>query len=152
MNRNSSRFQTSSRKPTLFLILALLACLTACGSGSSGLQPLSCSGSSCNCPSGAACDIAGSDCANASCSLDCTDNNDCTGSCGASCSIDCAQGSTCDVTVGESGSVSCTEGSVCRVACAGNCSLTCSADSTCELTCPGDSASHALSGSGQCAI
>jgi hypothetical protein len=111
---------------------------SACGGSDDDVPPPECNGTSCVCPAGEACDLGGSECESDSCSLGCTDGNECTGECGASCSVDCSGGSTCEVTVGESGSVSCGGGSTCTVTCTGSCSLSCSPDSTCELRCSGE--------------
>jgi hypothetical protein len=129
------------------LVLSLfLVGMVGCGSDAT---PPECTGSSCACPAGTACDLGGSACEGESCSLDCTDDNECSGSCGESCSIDCSGGSTCDVTVGPSGSVTCSDGATCNITCTGSCSLSCSGDATCSLAC-GDAAAETVVEGGSC--
>lgn len=149
MNSKTGRnpFVTLICAVSLFSLVAMWGCSTA-GSGGN----LACTGSTCTCPAGENCDISDSDCSTDSCSLDCIDFNECTGSCGASCSVDCSEGSLCEITVGNSGSVSCTNGSECNISCTGNCSLSCSNDSICTLTCAGDDAPQPVEDTGQCTI
>jgi hypothetical protein len=120
------------------------------GCGSDAGNPPQCTGTSCTCPAGEVCDLAGSSCADTSCSLDCADSNECVGSCGDSCSIDCGGGSTCDVTVGASGSVTCSDGATCHIRCTGSCSVSCSGDSRCDLTCSGDDQPQSIPEGGSC--
>jgi hypothetical protein len=130
-------------------VFLTIVSFTSCKDGEEANLPL-CTGRSCLCESGQACTIDESECAEDSCSLDCTDHNECTGECGTSCSIDCAGMSTCDVTLGQSGSLSCTGGSTCHVTCTAECSVSCSDDSTCALSCGTGGEPIVVTGSGQC--
>jgi hypothetical protein len=125
-----------------FVVLAAVGC-------GSDTAPPDCTGSSCACPAGSACDLDGTTCEEESCSLDCTEDNECSGSCGESCSVDCSGGSTCDLTVGASASVTCSDGATCNIRCTESCSVSCSADSTCTLAC-GDEAPAAIVEGGSC--
>jgi hypothetical protein len=129
---------------SLFLVIQLVAC------GGDGPPPPDCNGTSCTCPAQEACDIGDSGCSGASCSLNCTDHNDCGGTCGASCSVSCKDGSECDVTVGASGSMSCDGGSTCTLRCTAGCSLSCAGDSTCKLQCASDADPHVVVEGGSC--
>jgi len=134
---------------TMALVLGLPFVLLA-GCGSDGGMPPDCTGASCTCPAGEACDFSESSCGAGSCSLACTSDNVCNGTCDESCSIDCAGGSTCTVTVGPSGSVSCSDGSTCHVTCTGSCSVTCGGGSTCDLTCSGQTEAQSIPQGGGC--
>lgn len=135
----------STRK--LQLIFVGVALVAACGSDAP--PPPECTGTSCACPADATCDIGDSGCSGESCTLACTDHNECSGECGESCSISCSNQSSCDVTVGPSGSVSCADSS-CTVRCTGSCSLSCGAGSTCEIQCAGDAAPRAVTEGASC--
>lgn len=128
--------------------LSIVLLLAACGG--TDTPPPSCTGSSCSCPALTSCDIGNSGCSGSSCTLSCSDHNDCSGTCGASCSVDCKQGSTCDITVGASGSMSCDANSDCTLRCNGSCSLTCATGSTCHLQCASDSAPRSVVEGGSC--
>lgn len=130
-------------------ILASVSLLGISGCGNS-TDPLLCTGTSCDCPTGDACDITDTACGGDSCTLACIDSNDCTGECGASCSVDCAGGSTCDITVGMSGSVTCEDNSECNVTCTDTCSVSCSGDATCTLLCPGETTPQDITSDGSC--
>jgi hypothetical protein len=129
------------------LLLACLLPVAACGGDSDTLE---CTGASCTCPAETSCDLSGTECEAESCSIDCSDHNECTGECGASCSVECGGGSTCDVTVGASGSVTCSEGATCHVTCTDSCSVSCSPDSTCDLLCPGEQEARPIEEGGSC--
>ena len=127
--------------------VAGLALLGVVGCGAA--QAPSCTGTSCTCPSGVSCDLSQGGCSGGSCSVSCSDKNNCIGSCGQSCSLACSNGSTCTVTVGPSASVNCTSGSTCHITCTGSCSVGCTGGSTCDLTCSGK-ASQTIAQGGQC--
>jgi hypothetical protein len=129
------------------LLTGLFLLLVACGGNDT--PPPTCVGMSCTCEPGAACDLDGSACEGDSCTLDCVEDNECSGSCGDSCSLDCSGGSTCEMTVGPSSSVSCSDGAVCDIRCTGSCSLSCSIDSMCRLAC-GDGPLEAVVEGGAC--
>ena len=140
---------------TCFIRAAGAVCLASllligCAGEAPESTPPSCTGASCTCPKGASCGFTESSCGMGSCSLDCIDHNECTGTCQESCSIDCANMSTCTVTVGPSGSVTCAGGSTCHITCTGQCSVSCAGDSTCDLKCAGDATSQAIPSGGQC--
>lgn len=132
----------------ILVCFALSFGIAACG-GSSGSPP-SCTGATCTCPSGKTCDVSSSNCGPSSCSLDCENSTDCTGSCGSSCSIKCDGSSTCTMTVGPSASVDCSGASTCDISCTGSCSLTCANGSTCELKCATDASPKMIASSGSC--
>ena len=135
-------------RSSILLVLGLgLAVFTGCGGGSA--PPPDCTGQTCACAPDEACSFDLETCGN-SCSLDCGDGAECSGTCGESCSIDCGAGATCEVNVGASGSVSCAAGSTCHVTCTGSCSVSCAGDATCDVTCPGDDAPTPFEGSGGC--
>lgn len=130
-----------------FLMSVSLLSISGCGSSA---DPLLCTGTSCDCPTGDTCDITDTACGGDSCTLACIDGNTCTGECGASCSADCAGDSSCDLTVGTSGSVTCADTSVCNVTCTDTCSLSCADTATCTLLCPGDTTPQDISSDGSC--
>lgn len=132
---------------TPIILVLLFTLLSGCGGGA---NPPDCTGTSCICPAGQECNIGSGDCAEQSCSLDCSNDNVCSGECGQSCSIDCTGGSTCEVTVGPSGSVTCSGGSTCDITCTGSCSVSCDSTSTCTLKCAGDDAPHSIPEGGSC--
>ena len=127
----------------------VLSVAAACGSSNTSGVPPKCTGSTCSCPSGSACDIAPGVCEN-SCSLDCSNMNMCNGECGSSCSLKCTGTSTCAMTVGPSGSVDCSGGATCHIKCTGSCSVDCGGGSTCDLQCSGDSAPKMIGTQGSC--
>jgi hypothetical protein len=129
--------------------LAFLSFITI-GCGSDTPPPPDCTGTSCACPAQEACDIGDSGCSGSSCTLACTDNNDCSGTCGSSCSVSCTGSSDCDITVGPSGSMSCDGGSTCTLRCTAGCSLSCASDSTCKLQCADDAEPQTVAEGGQC--
>lgn len=158
----------------LSLLGVVVVGFAACGG-----EVSECPGDGCDCTGSSTCTcLPGNECTwkgseetgcnedGSSCSLECLDDNVCTGTCGASCSIDCkgdsscdlttgpsgsvsCEDSECDVTVGESGSISCSGGATCHVRCTATCSVSCS-ESTCDLRCPGDAAPRRVEGSGGC--
>jgi len=134
------------------LILAGISLLGACGGGDSesSKKPVECTGTTCACPAGQSCTFSQTGCGAGSCTLECLDHNQCSGSCGESCSLSCAGGSTCSASVGKSGSVNCADGSTCHVKCEADCSVTCGAGSTCTLQCAGDTAPKEIPQGGGC--
>lgn len=141
---------TLALRSTMRTIIALGVCAILVGACGDESSPPECTGTSCSCPPGEDCDLGGSACEGNSCSLDCTDDNECTGACGASCSIDCSGGSVCDVTVGDSGSVTCSDGATCHVRCDASCSVSCSDDASCDLQCADDEAPMSIGEGGSC--
>jgi hypothetical protein len=132
----------------IILVVLSIGLMTLVACGSSGTPP-KCTGATCSCPSGQSCDIAAGTC-DSSCSLDCSNMNDCSGECGTSCSLKCTGQSTCSMTVGTSGSIDCSGGSTCHIKCVGSCSINCGGGSTCDLQCPGDSAPKSIGATGGC--
>jgi hypothetical protein len=136
-------------KACILVSAILIGCGGDEGGNETGPAAPTCTGASCECPSGTACAFTESSCGEGSCSLDCANDNVCTGACAESCSIDCSGGSTCTVTVGPSGSVSC-DGSTCHVTCTGSCSVSCTGEAACDLKCAGDAEARPISDGGQC--
>jgi len=132
----------------ILLVIATIGFVMLAACGSSGTPP-KCNGTTCSCPSGQSCELAAGTCGN-SCSLDCSNSNDCTGQCGDSCSLKCTGSSTCAMMVGSSGSVDCSGGATCHIKCTGSCSIDCGGGSTCDLQCPSDSAPKSIGTSGAC--
>jgi hypothetical protein len=130
------------------MLLCLSLAIAACGDDPANPPP-TCSGMTCACMAGMACDFSVATCGN-SCSLACSSQNTCNGTCGDSCSIQCSGGSSCAVTVGVSGSVSCGKDSICQVTCTGGCSLSCSDGARCQIRCPGDSGFREAASGGRC--
>jgi hypothetical protein len=125
--------------------LVVLTAFLGCGGG----NPPKCTGTSCVCPAGGACDVTTANCGG-SCSLQCSEKAMCSGACGDSCSVDCGAMASCDLTLGKSGSATCAPDSTCHVTCAASCSVSCGTGARCLLKCATESTFKELTGGGSC--